>query len=172
MKKVIYTNSNGDVRMVIPAPKEIVEKTKGPLTDTEYQDFVLERSIKVDAINVRSINDSDIPESREFRSAWEDTQEGTQIDINCEKARNIKLESLREERKPLLAEQDQLSIMALENGSDLTAIKEEKQRLRDLTNPLKDLNVTGKYNDNVLLREISDLSSFDISKKFNSILNP
>ena len=54
------------------------------------------------------------------------------IDIN--KAKEIKKESLRQERKPLLEAQDVAFQRALESGADTTAIVAEKQRLRDITN--------------------------------------
>ena len=55
------------------------------------------------------------------------------ITINLDKAKNIKKVKLREERKPLLEEQDVLYMRAQESGSDTTAIVTEKQRLRDIT---------------------------------------
>lgn len=55
------------------------------------------------------------------------------ITINLDKAKEIKKESLRQERKPLLEAQDVLYMRAQESGSDTTAIVAEKQRLRDIT---------------------------------------
>lgn len=55
------------------------------------------------------------------------------IEINLAKAKNIKKESLRAERKPLLEAQDVAFQRALESSSDTTAIVAEKQRLRDIT---------------------------------------
>lgn len=55
------------------------------------------------------------------------------ISINLDKAKNIKKDRLREERKPLLETQDVLYMRAQEVGSDTTAIVAEKQRLRDIT---------------------------------------
>lgn len=56
------------------------------------------------------------------------------ITINIDKAKEIKKESLRQERKPLLEAQDVAFQRALESGADTTAIVAEKQRLRDITN--------------------------------------
>ena len=53
------------------------------------------------------------------------------IDIN--KAREIKKESLRQERKPLLEAQDVAYMRAQEAGEDTTAIVAEKVRLRNIT---------------------------------------
>ena len=56
------------------------------------------------------------------------------ISINLDKAKNLKKESLRSDRKPLLEAQDVAFQRDLESGSDTTAIVAEKQRLRDITN--------------------------------------
>ena len=55
------------------------------------------------------------------------------ITVNLGKAKEITKERLREERKPLLEEQDVLFMKAQENGDDTAAIVTEKNRLRDIT---------------------------------------
>lgn len=55
------------------------------------------------------------------------------IEIDLAKAKVIKKESLRAERKPLLEAQDVAFQRALESSSDTTAIIAEKVRLRDIT---------------------------------------
>lgn len=55
------------------------------------------------------------------------------ITINLDRAKEIKRESLRQERKPLLEAQDVAFQRALESSSDTTAIVAEKIRLRDIT---------------------------------------
>ena len=55
------------------------------------------------------------------------------ITIDLNKAKEIKKESLRQERKPLLEAQDVAYMRAQEAGEDTTAIVAEKQRLRDIT---------------------------------------
>ena len=56
------------------------------------------------------------------------------IEVNINKAKDITKDRLREERKPLLEEQDVLYMRAQEANEDTTAIVAEKQRLRDITN--------------------------------------
>ena len=56
------------------------------------------------------------------------------ITIDLNKAKEIKKESLRQQRKPLLEAQDVAYMRAQEAGEDTTAIVAEKQRLRDITN--------------------------------------
>lgn len=55
------------------------------------------------------------------------------ITINLDKAKEIKKESLRRERAPLLQAQDVAFQRALEDGTDTTTIIAEKRRLRDIT---------------------------------------
>jgi UDP-N-acetylglucosamine pyrophosphorylase len=56
------------------------------------------------------------------------------ITINFDKAKQITKERLRQERKPLLEQQDILFQRSLENNTDASSIVAEKQRLRDITN--------------------------------------
>ena len=55
------------------------------------------------------------------------------ITININKAKDITKNRLRDERKPLLEEQDILFMKAQESSEDTTTIVAEKQRLRDIT---------------------------------------
>jgi hypothetical protein len=61
------------------------------------------------------------------------------ITINFDKAKQITKERLRQERKPLLEQQDVLFQRSLENNTDTSAIILEKQRLRDITNLVDDV---------------------------------
>jgi uncharacterized protein YdaT len=62
------------------------------------------------------------------------------IQVNITKAKDITKDRLREERKPLLEAQDVAFQRALEEGADTSAIVAEKQRLRDITNQVDNLN--------------------------------
>jgi hypothetical protein len=55
------------------------------------------------------------------------------IVVNIAKAKAITKNRLRQERAPLLQEQDVAFQRALESGNDTAAIVAEKQRLRDIT---------------------------------------
>ena len=55
------------------------------------------------------------------------------MQVNFSKAQDITKDRLRDDRKPLLEEQDVLFMRAQEAGSDTSAIVTEKQRLRDIT---------------------------------------
>ena len=54
------------------------------------------------------------------------------IVVNIDKAKAITKDRLRAERAPLLAAQDILFQRAIESNADVTAIVEEKNRLRNL----------------------------------------
>lgn len=64
---------------------------------------------------------------------------GDTVIVNIDKAREITKERLRQERIPLLAAQDVLFQIALETGADTTAIVAEKNRLRNITDIVKDV---------------------------------
>jgi len=64
------------------------------------------------------------------------------ITVNLDKAKNITKEGIRRKRKPLLEAQDVAFQRALESGEDTVPIVAEKQRLRDLTNPVDDCTDT------------------------------
>jgi hypothetical protein len=55
------------------------------------------------------------------------------ITINLNKAKEVKKQILRDDRKLLLQAQDVAFQRALEEGADTTAVVAEKQRLRDIT---------------------------------------
>ena len=61
------------------------------------------------------------------------------IKIDIAKAKDITKDRLREERKPLLEEQDLKFMQAQEKSADTTAIVKEKQRLRDITKQVDSL---------------------------------
>ena len=64
------------------------------------------------------------------------------ITVDITKAKVITKDRLRDERKPLLEEQDILFMKAQEAGTSTTAIVTEKQRLRDITNQVDSMTTT------------------------------
>lgn len=62
------------------------------------------------------------------------------IIIDIDKAKDITKDRLRVERKPLLQAQDVAFQRALETGEDTSAIVAEKQRLRDITKLVDNVN--------------------------------
>lgn len=160
MKRIIYTTPEGTVSIVHAAPKDRLELVLGPLTDDEYREHVYARSIPAEATNVREIDDEDIPADREFRNAWCDVTVESRIDIDCTKAKELKLSNLRVARNELLAATDVELTRALENGDEtkLSEVKAKRQVLREATEPLKSLDTDGKVNCEETLQAIRDLS--------------
>jgi hypothetical protein len=64
------------------------------------------------------------------------------VSINMDKAKVITKDRLRDDRKPLLEEQDILFMKAQEAGTSTSAIVTEKQRLRDITNQVDSMTTT------------------------------
>ena len=60
------------------------------------------------------------------------------ITVNLDKAKQITKDKIRKTRESLLKAQDVAFQRALESGADTAPIVAEKQRLRDLTNPVDD----------------------------------
>ncbi len=160
MKKIIYTRAeDGGLSIVIPAPQAALERVFGPLTVGEYEQHVREKSIPKNAINPRSIEDVDIPDSREFRNAWCDVTPEATIDLDCAIAKEIQLGKLRAARNVELANTDGLMARALEleDVAAIAALKVKRAALRDATEPLKALNAAGKVNCEVTLQAIRNL---------------
>lgn len=133
------------VAVVIPAPKEQIEANLGrPISAQQYKDIVYEHSILRPIqegtlnpqIEVKEIDAALLP-TREFRDAW--VLEGDVIVEDLEKAKVIKLQEVRAEREPLLQELDKQFMQAIERGDDAERARviAEKQKLRDVTEPLK-----------------------------------
>lgn len=138
--KLIYTRPDGGVAIVSVVSKESVEDVLGSMSDEDYMNHVYKVSIPKGAVNVREIEESDIPDSREFRDAWVDMSVALDIDLN--KAKELKLAAMRTERNIQLSLLDTESLRALENKADDTAIIAKKQALRDSTEALKALDVS------------------------------
>lgn len=117
--RIIYPNDEGGVSIIVPSPN-----WKGTMEELAAKDVPDGKPYKI-------VEDSVIPSDRTFRDAWENYEE---INVNFSKAQTLTKQRLREERKPLLEEQDVAFIRAQESGADTSDIVAEKQRLRDITN--------------------------------------
>ena len=112
MSKIIYTNTDGTVSIIIPV---------GNVND----------SIKdvPDGLSYEIVEDSAIPTDRAFRNAWK--QNSKTIETDMAKAREIHKTNIRNARIPKLAELDIEFQKALETGASTTDIVSKKQALRD-----------------------------------------
>lgn len=115
---IIFINDNGGVSTCIPTGAISIEA-------------VMEKDVPKGK-GARIVNINDLPNQyNDFYDAWE--MDATSVTVNLDKAKELTKKRLRDERVPLLQQQDIAFQRALESGADTTAIVAEKQRLRDVT---------------------------------------
>lgn len=112
---IIHKNENGNVSVTVPTGEISIEA-------------VLAKDCPNHAIIV---NRTDLPFDEEFFNAWELID--SKVIVNIDKAKELTKARLRDERIPLLQEQDVAYSRATEIGADTIAIVAEKNRLRDVT---------------------------------------
>ena len=112
MSKIIYTNSDGTVSIIIPAG-DVNDAIKDVPSGLSYE----------------IVEDSAIPIDRSFRNAWK--QNNKTIETDMAKAREIHKTNIRNARIPKLAELDIEFQKALETSASTTDIVSKKQALRD-----------------------------------------
>lgn len=130
-KRIIFTNAEGGVSVVIPAPgtwltiKEVAEKS-------------VPRGVEYSIVDV-----SEVSSDREFRNAWKST-DGKKIEVDLDKAKNVVKERIRAERAPELEKLD-LEVLRADETGDTTKKAEivaKKQALRDATDSPAIVNAT------------------------------
>lgn len=165
MKRIAYVRPDGGLSILTPAPWARlvsaitidgdrsalaaptpfdalvrVHKTEDLSPEwAESEDAFIERirmkDVPADALDIRIVEQSDLPADRTFRNAWHITAGGG-VEVHMDKARAIYRDRLRGLRKPLLAALDIDYIRALERAapsSEIEAIVTAKQALRDIT---------------------------------------
>jgi hypothetical protein len=151
--KVMYTRpEDNGVSIVIATSKPDLEKVLGPLTQEQYEEHILERSVPEGALQVKIVAEENIPSNREFRNAWVDITDDNNVNIDLAKAKELQLTKLRELRNRALEKLDKDYMIAIELGTATTDIKAAKQQLRDITEDLKNLVVSGVDDEEVLTR--------------------
>ena len=116
--RIIYKDLEG-VKVIIPSPHY-----KGTL------DKLAKKRVP-EGLTYKIVSDDSIPTDRYFRNAW-DLKSG-KITTDITKAKEIKKEIIRQERKPLL---EALDIEVMKNIKDpikIDEIESRKQKLRDIT---------------------------------------
>lgn len=135
-----------EVSVICPAPKSDIERSLGKvLSNEEYEFMVFDHSIARPIreglvkpnVTINRFSPQSLPKDREFRGAWK--LSGDSIVEDLERAKAIKLEKIRIERKPLLEALDAEFMQAVERDDavEKARIVAEKQKLRDVTEPLK-----------------------------------
>jgi len=116
----------------------------------------------LDILSHKDISLEDIPNDREWRNAWDDISKDTKVNINVDLAKEVALEKLRLRRKPLLEKLDKDYLIAMERGEDTKPITDKKQALRDVTNKLKSIDTSNKYDDEKLLDKLRAERDIDL----------
>lgn len=144
-KIIIIKNMDGTCSILHPAPEMFNKNSRTRIeltntgiilnTDEEVLNYIINKDVP-EGLKFRIADINVLPVDREFRAAWTDENDGNMVDIDINKAIEIKKDVLRELRKPKLQELDVAYIRAEEIG-DLNAKNEvtaKKQELRDITN--------------------------------------
>ena len=129
MRKIIFTNLDGGLVVVIPVVNTFGEAEGFTEADAEKRAW---DTLPSDAINPRWCDASEVPTDRTFRAAWVNTD--SKLTIDMAKARNIHLDSIRIKRNAELSKLDIQATKAQDIGDaeTLAQIRARKQELRDL----------------------------------------
>lgn len=142
-KIVVITNPDDTISIVHPAPNMFDPDSRDRLslpeldgkTDEEILQWIIAKDVP-EGLKYRITDISNLPAGRTFRNAWHDNDPTTEtVDIDIDKAQEIKLDEFRALRAPLLDDLDREYLRADESG-DIAKKKEiaqEKQILRDIT---------------------------------------
>lgn len=119
-------------RIIRDSKLDLIESIEWAETEDEFLSRLRVVVVPNDAINVRVIDDADVPQDRTFRKAWRDTGA---IGVDMVKAREIHRDLLRAVRKPLFEPLDAAYLKADEAGdtAEKQRIAAKKQALRDVT---------------------------------------
>lgn len=149
MSVLVGKRNDGGISIVHPAPN--VE-----------EEIAFNDEVKSQFVSWRIADVSALPVDREWRNAWRDELEGEQIDICMNAAKEVALSKLRVQRDRKLEELDKQTLIALGRGDEVMRqnIETEKQHLRDITTPLKDIVVSG-YSDTDTLAQLKQLSTLE-----------
>lgn len=118
MKQVIIYQHGDGVAVIYPAEEKTVEDCM--------------RSVPAGVL-CKVVDESEIPQDRYFRNAWQLSDKGIGVDI--ERAKEIQRDRWRKIREPILAALDIEFMMAVEDSSPSrrNTIASKKQALRDVT---------------------------------------
>lgn len=121
MKKIVVKKDDGTVAIILPT--------------LEATPKLLERDAKAvpGYVSHREIDDSELPQDRQFREAWTDDFDTKTVDVHIPKAHDICRDKFRRLRKAKLATLDIQFMQAIENFESIDEISKKKQALRDVT---------------------------------------
>lgn len=130
-KRIVFTNPDGSVGVIIPAPNSGLSIDQIAAKDVPA------------GCPFQIVDVSAIPADREFRNAWK-LDGAKKLTVDLAKAVAIKQDKIRAERAPLLADLDVQFMRATETGDTAkqAEIAAKKQALRDATKNPAILNAT------------------------------
>lgn len=99
-KRIVYTNSDGLVHIVIPTPSldvRLYDENGVMETEGDFVQRVANKDVPK-GLSYRIIDLDQLPADRYFRSAWTDANDTPTVDIDMDKARNIHMDNLRQIR--------------------------------------------------------------------------
>lgn len=137
--KLAFQKADGSVVILGAAPKWQLERKFGPMTDEQYRAHVIDRNkevgvIPADAVLVDLPDDWAPPDgNRAYRAAWK--LNGSRVEVDMPKAREIHMGYVRNARNRKLEETDKL-VAALDGGPVPAELKAQRQKLRDLPQTL------------------------------------
>jgi len=103
--------------------------TVHPPIEGEWLNFIAEHDVPPGRA-FEIVEDSYIPSDRTFRDSWKKV--GSKVEVDMEKAKEIHMERIRAIRDRELVKSDPLVVREIENGGNLTNIRVERQKLRDI----------------------------------------
>lgn len=140
-KRLIYTQPNGSVAVVIPAPdaraEVVIPAVPGESseirrieTDEEFLERIAARSIPA-GVAYTVVDAEQVPADRTYRDAWQAAGAGLVVDMD--RARSIHRDRMRVKRKPMLEALDVDYVRADERGDPAAKaqVVARKQALRD-----------------------------------------
>lgn len=115
---IVYKNSDGSCGIIIPVDFSIEESVQHVPAGCDYR------------ITTRD----NLPQDRYFRDAWTDHNNSETVDVDIDKARDIKMDKIRAIRDVKLAELDLPALQAVSKGDaeEIARLEEKKQTLRDI----------------------------------------
>ena len=123
MKRLIYKNPDGSLRIVIPV--NLTKSLKEIRADAEAKDPAMAQ-----CTYVGEVEESDIPQTREFRSCWRLNGSKVRVDPALETEERWK--RVRVQRDKLLAESDGNMLRAKDLNQKVSEWESYRQALRDI----------------------------------------
>lgn len=123
-KRIVFTNPDGSVGVIIPAKK----------TSLSIEE-IMRKDVPSGAVSAQIVDASDVPTDRSYRNAWSFDHAQKKFGHDMAKAKELHKEKLRALRAPLLEALDVEYQKADEIGDNQKKkeIAAKKQALRDVT---------------------------------------